>query len=45
MTIILSIYALLNVGIIYYFFIYKQREIETEYRKRLKEIYGKRLTG
>ena len=34
--IILSIYALLNAGIIYYFFIYKNRQADIEYGKRLK---------
>lgn len=44
-VIILSLYALANAGIIYYFFIYKNKQADKEYRKRLTRIYRKRLTG
>jgi hypothetical protein len=37
-VIILSLYALANAGIIYYFFIYKAKEADREYEKRLKDI-------
>ena len=37
-VIILSIYALANAGIIYYFFIYKAKEADREYEKRLTRM-------
>jgi hypothetical protein len=36
---ILVIYSLANAGIIYYFFIYKSREADREYQRKLKDIY------
>jgi hypothetical protein len=44
-VIILSIYALANAGIIWYFFVYKMNQADKEYEKRLTRIIGKRLTG
>ena len=37
-VIILMIYALLNACIIYYFFVYKNKEADVLYEKRLKAI-------
>jgi hypothetical protein len=41
-VIILAIYSLLNVAILFYFFVYKQDKIDEEYDKKLKEIYEMR---
>lgn len=41
---ILGLYAMANVGIIYYFFVYKQREIDREYREAMDRIYSKGRT-
>jgi hypothetical protein len=38
-VIILSLYALANALIIWYFFVYKAKEADREYRKRLSRIY------
>ena len=35
---ILSIYALLQAGIIYYFFVYRQRQIDKEYKEAMEKI-------
>lgn len=38
--IVLAIYSLANAGILFYFFVYKQRQIDQEYERKLKEIYS-----
>ena len=37
-VIILSLYALANAGIIWYFFVYKMNQADKEYEKRLKSL-------
>ena len=39
--IILVLFSIANALIVWYFLVYKNREADREYRKRLKEIYGK----
>ena len=39
-VIILSIYALANAGIIWYFFVYKMNKADREYEEKLKKIRG-----
>jgi preprotein translocase subunit YajC len=38
---ILSIYLLLQAGIVYYFFVYKQNQIDKEYKEKMDKIYDK----
>jgi preprotein translocase subunit YajC len=38
---ILSIYVLMQAGIFYYFFVYRQRQIDKEYKEALEKIYEK----
>lgn len=38
---ILSIYSLLQACIIYYFFVYKNKQTDREYDRKIDEIYGK----
>lgn len=44
MVIILSLYAIVNLAIILYFFVYKQREIDRQYREAMADIYSKGRT-
>jgi preprotein translocase subunit YajC len=37
-VLILALYALVNAGIIYYFFVYRQRQIDKEYAEAMEKI-------
>ena len=36
---ILCLYTLIQAGIIWYFFVYKQEQANKEYERKMKEIY------
>ena len=38
--IVLIIYTLANAGILYYFFVYKNKEADREYDRKIREIYN-----
>ena len=38
---VLAIFSIANAWVVYYFFVYKQNQIDKEYKTKLERIYGK----